>query len=156
MDTTHLAVDGYVDAIPEPGTTAGTACFDLIVSPGDPDPDTVFSCTTYDPRIVDAVLTEIQPGDLLRVSGIVVQHEEPDQPAQFTVDGLEVLDAAPGPILHMTLERFGPYVVVFDADRDGVPVFTEFGTWVGEASGPAAIGALIDAFEGRGPAADDA
>ncbi|MFI2241139.1 hypothetical protein [Streptomyces chrestomyceticus] len=37
MDATHLAVDGYVDAIPAPGTSWGTACFDLIHSPADAD-----------------------------------------------------------------------------------------------------------------------
>jgi len=154
MDTTHLAVDGYVDGIPKPGTTKGTASFGLAISPDTHGPDTVFSCIAYDPRIVTVMLTEIQPGDVIRVSGIVVQPEEPGQPAQFTVDSLDVLDAAPGSILHMTLERFGPYVVVFDADSDTVPVFTDSGTWVGEAAGPDAIATLIDAFEGRGPAAD--
>ncbi|MER5853003.1 hypothetical protein ABT126_40150 [Streptomyces sp. NPDC002012] len=37
--------------------------------------------------------------------------------------------------------------MVFDADRDHVPVFTASGTWVGEAAGPDAIGGLIDACE---------
>ncbi|MGA5424416.1 hypothetical protein [Streptomyces lavendulocolor] len=31
---THLAMDGYVDAIPAPGTSWGTVRFDLIHSPG--------------------------------------------------------------------------------------------------------------------------
>lgn len=34
---THLAVDGYLDAIPTPGTSWGTAVFDLIHSPADAD-----------------------------------------------------------------------------------------------------------------------
>lgn len=47
--------------------------------------------------------------------------------------------------------KVGVYVVVFDADRDQVPVFTLPGTWVGEAASPDAIGDLIDAFENGGP-----
>ncbi|WP_258056093.1 hypothetical protein [Streptomyces sp. Ru62] len=31
-------------------------------------------------------------------------------------------------------ERFGNYVVVFDAGRDQVPVFTASGRWFGEAT----------------------
>ncbi|PBD02396.1 hypothetical protein BX281_10687 [Streptomyces sp. Ag82_O1-15] len=55
MDTTHVAVDGWVDAIPAPGPR-GTATFDLIVRPADADtattdtPDTVVSCTSGAPR----------------------------------------------------------------------------------------------------------
>ncbi|AYV32947.1 MULTISPECIES: hypothetical protein [Streptomyces] len=49
---THLAVDGYLDAIPTPGTSWGTAVFDLIHSPADADriaadtPDTVYASRT--------------------------------------------------------------------------------------------------------------
>ncbi|MFF1593123.1 hypothetical protein ACFVY0_34140 [Streptomyces sp. NPDC058286] len=157
---THLAIDGYVDAIPAPGTGWGTARFDLIHSPADADtlapdaPDTIYACSTADPRIADALLNEIQPGDLLRVTGIVVPTEDPDAPARFTVDALEVLEAAPAPVLYdLVLERWGTYVAVFDADRDAVPVFTDHGKWVGEAASPDAISDLIDAFAGRGPTA---
>ncbi|MFI9311556.1 hypothetical protein [Streptomyces triculaminicus] len=155
---THLAIDGYVDAIPAPGTGWGTAVFDLIHSPVDADTiapdasDTVYACTTGDPRIADVLLREIQPGDLLRVTGTIVQPDDPEAPAHFTVDGLEVLKAAPAPVLYdLVLERYGIYVVVFDADRDQVPVFTASGTWVGEAASPDAIGDLIDTFENGGP-----
>ncbi|MDQ1013390.1 hypothetical protein QFZ82_007958 [Streptomyces sp. V4I23] len=151
---THLAIDGYVDAIPAPGTGSGTARFDLIHSPADADriapdaPDTVYACTTGDPRIADVLLREIQPGDLLRVTGTLVQPDDPQAPAHFTVDGLEVLEAAPASVLFdLVLERFGNYVVVFDADRDQVPVFTASGRWVGEAANADAIGDLIDAYE---------
>ncbi|MBQ0867366.1 hypothetical protein [Streptomyces sp. RK75] len=158
MDTQHLAIDGYVDAIPAPGTGWGTAVFDLIHSPADADriapdtPDTVYACTTGDPRIADVLLHEIQPGDLLRLTGTVAQPEDPDTPAHFTVDAMEVLEAAPAPVLYdLVLERYGIYVVVFNADHDAVPVFTSSGRWVGEASSPDAIGTLIDSFENGGP-----
>ncbi|WP_329202794.1 MULTISPECIES: hypothetical protein [unclassified Streptomyces] len=128
---THLAIDGYLDAIPAPGTSWGTATFDLIHSPGDADqlipdaPDTMYACTTSDPRIADALLREIQPGDLLRVTGTVLQPDTEGAPARLTVDALEVLDTAPLPVLHdLVIERWGNYASVFDADRDGVPVFT--------------------------------
>ncbi|MGR6975227.1 hypothetical protein ACU639_37595 [Streptomyces cynarae] len=42
------------------------------------------------------------------------------------------------------------YCAVFDADRDKVPVFTTSGRWVGEATNPDAIGALIDSWENGG------
>lgn len=37
--------------------------------------------------------------------------------------------------------------LLFDADRNEVPVFTTAGHWVGEATTPEAIGHLIRAFE---------
>ncbi|WP_326794003.1 hypothetical protein OHA79_52245 (plasmid) [Streptomyces sp. NBC_00841] len=154
---THLAIDGYVDAIPAPGTSWGTATFDLIHSPADADriapdtPDTVYACTTEDPDLADVLVREIQPGDLLRVTGTVVQPDDPEAPARFTVDGLEVLEAAPAPVLYdLVLECWGGYVSVLDADRDAVPVFTVDGTWVGEAASPDAIGDLIEAHENGG------
>ncbi|MFD8789742.1 hypothetical protein [Streptomyces vinaceus] len=153
---THLAIDGYVDAIP--GTGWGTAVFDLIHSPADADridpntPDIVYACTTADPRITDRLLRKIQPGDLLRVTGTIVPPDVPGTPARLTVAVLEVLDAAPLPVLHgLVLERWGNYATVFDADRDAVPVFTVDGTWIGEAASPDAISDLIDSFE-NGPA----
>ncbi|MGW1090800.1 hypothetical protein ACWD4L_32005 [Streptomyces sp. NPDC002596] len=92
-------------AIPAPGTGWGTARFDLIHSPADADriapdaPDTVYACTTGDPDLANVLLREIQPGDLLRVTGTVVQPDDPGAPARFNVDGLEVLEAAPAPVI---------------------------------------------------------
>ncbi|MGV9247978.1 hypothetical protein [Streptomyces sp. NPDC003710] len=131
---THLAVDGYVDTIPAPGTGWGTATFDLIHSPTDADqaapdaPTTVYACTTGDPRIADVLLRDIQPGDLLRVTGTLTQPDDPTTPARIVVDALEVLVVAPIPVLHeMVMDRWGMYCAVFDADRDKVPVFTTSG-----------------------------
>jgi hypothetical protein len=42
------------------------------------------------------------------------------------------------------IERMGPYLIVFDPDTDKVPVFTEAGTWVGDADD---ISHDIDRFE---------
>ncbi|MCQ9134583.1 hypothetical protein [Streptomyces hilarionis] len=154
MDTKHCAVDGWVDAIPAPGPRTGTATFDLIVRPADVDavdddaPDTVVTCTSGDPRITHELLTGIQPGDLLRVTGTLVQPQALSQPARLTIDALEVLDTALVPVLReMVLDRYGDYCVIFDANREKVPVFTAHGTWVGEADNPDAIATLINIHE---------
>ncbi|WP_424893271.1 hypothetical protein [Streptomyces sp. XH2] len=153
MDTKHCAVDGWVDAIPVPGPH-GTASFDLVVRPADIDaladdaPDTVVTCTSDNPQITHELLKGIQPGDLLRATGTLVQPPAPGEPARLTVDALEVLDTAPVPVLReMVLDRYGDYVVIFDADTDAVPVFTAHGAWVGRADNPDAIATLIDIHE---------
>ncbi|CAL9676642.1 hypothetical protein SUDANB105_07939 [Streptomyces sp. enrichment culture] len=157
MDTKHLTVDGYVDALPTPGPR-GTTDFELIVRPTDADtvspdaPDTVVVCSTGDPRITELLLNGIQLGDLVRVTGILVQPDDPATPARITVAALEILAAAPIPVPHeLVFDRYGAYVVIFDADRDSVPVFLASGEWVGEAASAETIGLLIDAYENGGP-----
>lgn len=87
MDTKHCAVDGWVDAIPVPGPR-DTATFDLVVRPADFDtadedaPDTVITCTSSNPGITHELLTAIQPGDLLRATGTLLQ---PPAPPALTV-----------------------------------------------------------------------
>ncbi|MGW9375943.1 hypothetical protein ACWGVR_38705 [Streptomyces xanthophaeus] len=149
MDTEHCTVDGWVNAIPVPGPR-DTATFDLVVRPADIDaldedsPDTIVTCTSGDPRITQELMNGIQAGDLLRASGTLVQLPGPGEAARLTVDALEVLDTALIPVLRdMVLDRYGDYVVVFDADRDQVPVFTAYGAWVGLADNPDAIATLI-------------
>ncbi|MGJ5899249.1 hypothetical protein ACSCBZ_46030 [Streptomyces niveiscabiei] len=150
MDTKHCAVDGWVTAIPVPGPR-DTATFDLVVRPADIDeladdaPDTVVTCTSDNPRITHELLNGIQPGDLLRATGTLVQPAVPGEPARLTVDDLEVLDTALIPALSdMVLDRYADYVVVFDGEHDQVPVFTASGRWVGLADNPDAITTLID------------
>ncbi|WP_327749908.1 hypothetical protein [Streptomyces europaeiscabiei] len=78
-----------------------------------------------------------QLGDLLHVSGVLTPGDNPAAPARLTVDALEVLATAPARALReMVLDRYGDYVVVFDADTDAVPVFTALGQWVGTAANP--------------------
>lgn len=148
MDTT-LTVDGYLDTVPTPGDAPYTARFQLIVSPTDDAVDDVtWSCTTSNPGITHTLLTETQPGDLLHVSGILTQPDNQAEPAQLTVDALDILAPAPARALQeMVLDRYGDYVVVFDADTDAVPVFTALGQWVGIAESPDAIGTLIEIHE---------
>ncbi|WP_369384071.1 hypothetical protein [Streptomyces sp. cg36] len=153
MDTTHCTVDGWADAIPAP-CPAGTATFDLIVRPVDADtrakdaPDIIYTCTSHDSRITHQMLNEVQPGNFLRLTGTLLPPQPPDTVARFTVEALEVLDTGLIPVLRdMVLDRYGDYIVVFDADRDQVPVFTTHGQWVGAADNPDAITTLIDIHE---------
>ncbi|MEU3620076.1 hypothetical protein ABZ725_48530 [Streptomyces sp. NPDC006872] len=149
MDTKPLTVDGFLYTVPAPGDGPGTARFQLVVSPTDDAvDDVVWSCITSNPRIAYALLTEIQSGDLLYVSGFLTRLDNPAEPALLTVDDLEVLAPAPARALQeMVLDRYGEYVVVFDADTEAVPVFTAHGQWVGTAESPDAIGTLIEIHE---------
>lgn len=59
-----------------------------------------------------------------------------------------MLATAPARALQeMVLDRYGDYVVVFDADTDAVPVFTSSGHWVGMAESPDIVGTLIEIHE---------
>ncbi|MFI1177871.1 hypothetical protein [Streptomyces melanogenes] len=147
MDTTHCTVDGWVDAIPAP-CPDGTAAFDLIVRPLDADtiaedaPDVVYACTSGNSRITHQLLNGVQPGDFLHLTGTLAPPQTPDALACLTVDALEILGT--GLVRDMVIDRYGDYCVVFDADRDQVPVFTARGEWVGLADNPDAITTLID------------
>ncbi|GGU60859.1 hypothetical protein [Streptomyces lavendofoliae] len=100
------------------------------------------------PPITELLLTGIEFGDLLRVTGTLTQSGDPAAPARLTVDALEVLAAAPIPVpCGLVFDRYGPYVVIFNADRDAVPVFLASGAWVGEAASADLIGPLTDAYE---------
>ncbi|MER6393912.1 hypothetical protein ABT236_36370 [Streptomyces sp. NPDC001523] len=149
MDTKPLTVDGFLSTVPIPGARPCTAHFELISSPtDDPADDIVFSCTTGKSRIADGLLAEIQPGDLLHVSGTLARPGTTGETAQLTVDTLDVLAAAPARALReMVLDRYGDYVMVFDVDTDAVPVFTARGKWIGLADNPHAITTLIDIHE---------
>ncbi|MFE4825182.1 hypothetical protein ACFRFU_54625 [Streptomyces sp. NPDC056704] len=149
MDTKPFTVDGFLDTVPTPGDAPYSARFQLVVSPTDDVvDDVIWSCTTSKPGIAHTLLTEIQPGDLLHVSGVLTQPNDPAEPARLTVDALELLATAPARALEeMVLDRYGDYVVVFDADTDAVPVFTALGQWVGMAESPDAIGTLIEIHE---------
>lgn len=152
----HYVVDGWVDEPPAPGAGRNTALFDLVVRPDDIDllpddaPDTVIACTSAQARITRELLTVVQPGDLVRVTGTLTLPQRPGVPARLTVDVLEVLDTGLIPVLRdMVMDRYGVYVVVFDAGSgtDAVPVFTEQGEWVGLADNPDAIADLIELHE---------
>ncbi|MEN1891149.1 OB-fold nucleic acid binding domain-containing protein [Streptomyces mirabilis] len=102
----------------------------LVSSPtGDVDDEAIVPCTAKDPHIAHALLNKIRPGDLVRVSGLFALPGSADGGLQLCVDALEVLSTVPPG----HFERMGPYLIVFDPDTDGVPVFTESGTRVDDA-----------------------
>ncbi|MFC9636319.1 hypothetical protein ACFTY8_45840 [Streptomyces mirabilis] len=103
-------------------------------------------CTAKDPHLAHALLNKIRPGDLVRVSGLLALPGSADGGLQFKVDTLEVLSTVPT-VEGTVIERMGPYLIVFDPDTDKVPVFTEAGTWVGEADNADDISDVIDRFE---------
>ncbi|MFE7948224.1 hypothetical protein [Streptomyces sp. NPDC057426] len=157
MTAIPLALDGYLDDLPVPGDDGTIARFRVISSPTDDVADeTVFACSTVEPFIAYALLTEIQPGDLVRISGYLTFPDRLDQGGpRLAVDSLELLAPAPARYLvEMVLDRYGPYIVVLDPEADAVPVFTEAGTWVGHAPNPDAITDLIAAYEAGGPSTD--
>ncbi|MET8731311.1 hypothetical protein ABZV81_29675 [Streptomyces parvus] len=96
----------------------------------------------------ELVLHQAKLGDLLRVTGTITEPNTPGTPPHLRVHTVDILDVAPLTTVSGTvLERYGNYVLVFDADGDEVPVFTTAGRWVGEATTPESIGHLIRAFE---------
>ncbi|WP_329625889.1 hypothetical protein OG357_38295 (plasmid) [Streptomyces sp. NBC_01255] len=154
MTAIPLLLDGYLDELPVRGDDGLTARFRVISSPTDDNVDeTVWACRTADPHLAHALLTLMQPGDLLRIGGhLAVPGPGDGGGPRLDVDALELLAAAPARHLaDMVLDRYGPYLVVFDPEVDTVPVFTETGAWVGTAENADAITDLIHAHETGSP-----
>ncbi|MEU6885564.1 hypothetical protein ABZ918_10200 [Streptomyces viridosporus] len=105
MDAIPLALDGYLTADPVPGDRDGTVCWRLSCSAGTDHmaEEAIIPCTTMEPEIVHALLTERQPGDLLRVTGHLALPATASGVIQLHVESLEVLWEAP----------------LLDADEDG-------------------------------------
>ncbi|AEY94251.1 hypothetical protein SHJG_p1120 (plasmid) [Streptomyces hygroscopicus subsp. jinggangensis 5008] len=97
MDAIPLALDGYLAAEPEPGDRDGTASWRLNCSTGTDHlvEEAVIPCTTMEPEIAHAMLTERQPGDLLRVIGHLTFPDTADGVLRLHADTLEVLWEAP-------------------------------------------------------------
>jgi hypothetical protein len=97
MDVIPLALDGYLTADPVPGDRDGTVCWRLSCSAGTDHmaEEAIIPCTTMEPEIVHALLTERQPGDLLRVTGHLTLPATAGGVIQLHVDTLEVLWEAP-------------------------------------------------------------
>ncbi|MGP4004470.1 hypothetical protein [Streptomyces sp. 8N706] len=156
MDAVPLSIDGYLESEPGPApgdTTGVTAVFRIIHSPSaETEDELVLPCAAVDPRIVDALLNELEPGDLLRVSGtLTLPHSTTGR--QLHVDTLDVLATAPlrtteqaeGP--EFTFDRYGAYVAVSRSDTSAVQLWTEAGAWVGTTIDPASIADIITAYE---------
>ncbi|MEW2078792.1 hypothetical protein AB0941_35230 [Streptomyces sp. NPDC013433] len=97
MDAIPLVLDGYLTAAPVPGDRDGIVCWRLSCSAGTDHlvEEAIIPCTTMEPEIVHALLTERQPGDLLRVTGHLTLPEAASGVIQLHVESLEVLWEAP-------------------------------------------------------------
>lgn len=79
----------------------------------------ILPCTVTDPVMAHAVLNDLVPGDKLRVTGYLRLPRTRDGPVGLDVARLEILQSAPllagAPFVDtLALERYGPYVCVFD------------------------------------------
>ncbi|MFH9016076.1 hypothetical protein ACH4C6_32445 [Streptomyces sp. NPDC017943] len=131
MDAIPLALDGYLAAEAEPGDREGTVSWRLTCSAGTDHlvEEAVIPCTTIEPEIAHAMLTERQPGDLLRVTGHLTFPNTADGVIRLHAEGLEVLWEAP----------------VLDADDEAGDTATATGA---DAERNTAIAALAEALTG--------
>ncbi|MGW5609399.1 hypothetical protein ACWEWI_25505 [Streptomyces sp. NPDC003753] len=136
MNAIPLALDGYLAADPEPGDRDGTASWRLTCSAGTDHlvEEAVIPCTTMEPEIAHALLTERQPGDLLRVTGHLTLPDTADGVIRLHAETLEVLWEAP----------------LLDADRDDADTMTATDA---DTDRNSAIAALAEALTGFGQAA---
>lgn len=119
MDAIPLTLDGYLAAEAEPGDRAGTVSWRLTCSAGTDHlvNEAVIPCTTMEPEIAHEMLTERQPGDLLRVVGHLTLPATADGVIQLHTESLEVLWAAS--VLDADdNDETGDTATVMDADAD--------------------------------------
>ncbi|WP_333746235.1 hypothetical protein [Streptomyces sp. IBSBF 2950] len=136
MDAIPLALDGYLAADPVPGDRDDTASWRLSCSAGTDHmvEEAVIPCTSGQPDIVHNLLTERQPGDLLRVSGHLTLPDTADGIIQLHVESLEVLWAAP---LLDTEEDTGDTATATDTDRNSaITALAEALTSLGHLAAP--------------------
>jgi hypothetical protein len=97
MERIPFALTGYLDTAAVPGDAVGTASWRLISSPTDctMEEEAVIPCTTTLPDLAHTLLTECQPGDLLRVTGHLALPDTADGRIRLHADTLEVLLEAP-------------------------------------------------------------
>ncbi|MFK4070500.1 hypothetical protein [Streptomyces sp. NPDC029674] len=135
MDAMPFTMDGYLAAEAEPGDREGTVSWRLTCSAGTDRlvEEAVIPCTTMKPEIAHALLTERQPGDLLRVIGHLALPDTADGILWLHAESLEVLWEAP----------------VLDADGEDADTATATDA---DADRNRAIAALAEALTGFGQA----
>ncbi|MCT9094181.1 hypothetical protein N4G70_35875 [Streptomyces sp. ASQP_92] len=118
MDTIPCALDGYLTADPVPGARDGTVVWRLSCSStaDHMEEEAVIPCTASQPDIVHALLTERQPGDLLRVTGRLTLPVTANGIIQLHAETLEVLWAAP--LLDPDEDDAGDTATVTDPETD--------------------------------------
>ncbi|MEU2462368.1 hypothetical protein ABZ604_32905 [Streptomyces sp. NPDC012473] len=152
MNESIVTLYGFLDEDTVPGNTSNTtARFRLTISPSDEKVDeALLPCVITDPALAFTALTELVPGDELRLTGHLQLPQSAGQPMCLYVLTLETITPAPERTTSTVhIERNGPYVYVFDADHSSVPVWTESGKIVGVAEDPAAIAQLLADYERR-------
>ncbi|WP_199552650.1 hypothetical protein [Streptomyces sp. N35] len=97
MDDIPIALDGFLVNPAEPGSHDGSACWRLNCSATTDHlvEEAVIPCTTADPQIADALLTDRHPGDLLRVTGALTLPDAAAGIIQLHVRTVSVLSEAP-------------------------------------------------------------
>ncbi|MEU3855663.1 hypothetical protein [Streptomyces sp. NPDC029554] len=134
MDAIPVVLDGYLAAEAEPGDRDGTVCWRLTCSAGTDHlvEEAVIPCTTMEPEIAHALLTERQPGDLLRVIGHLTLPGTADGIIRLHVDSLEVLWEAP--LLEPDDDADTATVTDADTDRNrAIAALAEALTGLGQA-----------------------
>lgn len=107
-------------------------------------------CLVTDPALAFSALTELVPGDELRITGHLQLPQSTGEPMCLYVLTLETLTPPPGQSSsEVRIERNGPCLFVFDADHTSVAIWTETGTWVGVAEDAGAITQLLADYERR-------
>lgn len=97
MERIPFALTGYLDTAAVPGDAVDTAAWRLISSPADceAEEEAIIPCTTSRPDLAHKLLTDCQPGDLLRVTGSLALPDTADGRIRLDVDHVEALWEAP-------------------------------------------------------------
>jgi hypothetical protein len=138
MNAIPFALDGFLADDAEPGEREGTACWRLTCSAGTDHlrDEAVIPCTTVKPEVAHALLTERQPGDLLRVTGHLTLPATADGVLRLHADTLEVLWEAPSLDGEEDRDDAGTMTAT-DADRDAaIEALGEALTGLAGAPGP--------------------
>ncbi|MDL5198675.1 hypothetical protein [Streptomyces sp. ALI-76-A] len=96
MDAIPLALDGYLSEAPVFSKQDGTACWRLNCSPtAELVDDMTIPCTSQNPDVINALVTECRPADFLRVTGHLALPDSADGGLQLQAATLEILWEAP-------------------------------------------------------------
>ncbi|MDQ1051921.1 hypothetical protein [Streptomyces sp. V4I2] len=96
MESIPLALDGYLSEAPVFSKQDGTACWRLNCSPtAELVDDMTIPCTSQNPDVINALVTECRPGDFLRVTGHLALPDSADGGLQLQATTLEILWEAP-------------------------------------------------------------
>ncbi|MBT2413773.1 hypothetical protein J7I94_25015 [Streptomyces sp. ISL-12] len=140
MDALPIVLDGFLADDAEPGDREGAVCWRLTCSAGTDHlrDEAVIPCTTIKPEIAQALLTERQPGDLLRVTGHLTLPDTADGVIRLHADTLEVLWEAPALALDGDGDDAGTVTARgADAERDtAIEALAEALTALAGAHGP--------------------